>query len=143
MSRSLYFWFHQQWGHLGNVTIIILVKQNKGLYTHYVNLYYRVFHQWEKKPTLQLIIHSYPQSTQTCTSPRAMWLSLSTQSLIKIRSNSYIILKTCVSLNLDFKQKQVKIPNYRYFLQYIYFCTTYVQTESVNIAHRQNIKLIP
>lgn len=142
MSRSLYFWFHQQWGHLGNVTIIISVKQNKGLYTHYVNLYYRVFHQWEKKTADNILIPSvYTNMYRYITQGYVVVTQYTI--MVKIRSNSYIILKTCASLNLDFKQKQVKIPNYRYFLQYIYFCTTYVQTESVNIAHRQNIKLIP
>lgn len=60
-------------------------------------------------------------------------------TLAKIRSNSYITLKTCASLNLDFKQKQVKFPNYRYSFSIFYYKEW---KESVNIAHWQNINSI-
>lgn len=60
-------------------------------------------------------------------------------TLAEIRSNSYIILKTCASLNLDFKQKQVKFPNYRYSFSIFFYNE---QKESVNIAHWQNINSI-
>lgn len=132
MSRTLYFWFHQQWGHLGDITVIMSVKQKVGI-THIMWIFTIVFITGEKKnSTLQLIIHSYPQSTQTCTSPR-----VTQYTMAKIRLNSYIILKTCANLNLDFKQKQAIFP----IISSVYFCNN-VQRESVNIAHRQKMNSI-
>lgn len=103
-----------------------------------MNLNYRVYHWWEEKQrspadyTLIPSVYTNMYITQG-------YGTVTQYTLAKIRSYSYITLKTCASLNLDFKQKQVKFPNYRYSFSIFYYKEW---KESVNIAHWQNINSI-